>query len=244
MFDTFRSSSKLINTFTGHTNWVLSIDYSTFDDCQFIYSGLNDKTVRVWDVDNNKQIQSFNEHSSNLRYVKFSSHHCHNHRQSIISSSSDKIIDLWDVETSRSLHIFNGYENTVWCVDISPLQSNNNNNDNTIRIWDIETNKQFNVFKVHDHIVNSVKYGSNELLNIKVFACGIFDLINKSFEIKNSIVNSNVIFDIVAAIKFIRRIYIIYENHYKLNKYKIQVFSRIKYIGKCYDDKIKEFFIP
>ncbi|ETO14985.1 WD-40 repeat protein, partial [Reticulomyxa filosa] len=64
MFNTFRSSSKLINIFTGHTKAVWSIDYSTFDDRQFICSGSSDKTVRVWDVDNNKQIQSFNRHSS------------------------------------------------------------------------------------------------------------------------------------------------------------------------------------
>ncbi|ETO36138.1 beta subunit of coatomer complex, partial [Reticulomyxa filosa] len=81
MFDTFRSSSKLINTFTGHTKTVYSIDYSTFGDCPFICSGSQDKTVSVWDVDNNKQIQSFNEHSSFVYCVKFSSYHYHNHHQ-------------------------------------------------------------------------------------------------------------------------------------------------------------------
>ncbi|ETO35591.1 hypothetical protein RFI_01472, partial [Reticulomyxa filosa] len=63
MFETFRSSSKLINI-TGQTGCVRSIDYSTFDDRRFICSGSEDKTVRVWDVDNNKHIKSFNEHSS------------------------------------------------------------------------------------------------------------------------------------------------------------------------------------
>ncbi|ETN97134.1 Serine/Threonine protein kinase, partial [Reticulomyxa filosa] len=81
VFDKYRSSSKLINTFTGHSDDVWSIDYSTFDDSQFICSGSSDKTVRVWDVDNNKQIQSFNGHSSDVYYVKFSSYHYHNHHQ-------------------------------------------------------------------------------------------------------------------------------------------------------------------
>ncbi|ETO09007.1 hypothetical protein RFI_28380, partial [Reticulomyxa filosa] len=81
MFDTFRSSAKLINTFTGHTSSVYSIDCSTFDDCQFICSGSDDNTVRVWDIDNNKQIQSFNGHSDSVNCVKFSSYHYHNHRQ-------------------------------------------------------------------------------------------------------------------------------------------------------------------
>ncbi|ETO08129.1 WD-40 repeat protein, partial [Reticulomyxa filosa] len=73
MFDTFRSSSKLVNTFTEHTDMVYSIDYLTFGDYQFICSGTYDKTVRVWDVDDNKQIQSFNGHSDSVYCVNF--HH-------------------------------------------------------------------------------------------------------------------------------------------------------------------------
>ncbi|ETO15456.1 G-protein beta WD-40 repeats containing protein, partial [Reticulomyxa filosa] len=190
--------------------YVYSIDYSTFDDCQFICSGSDDGTVRVWDVDNNKQFQSFNGHSKRVNCVKFSSYHYHNNQNVICSSSwdrtirfwdfkhnkqlqifkghtsgvcgiefssfnggrylcsglLDKTIRLWDVETYKLLHVFNGHKNIVWCVDISPLQSNNNNDNNkmnnigviggngyticsgsfdqTIRIWDIETIKQFN----------------------------------------------------------------------------------------------------
>ncbi|ETO08355.1 hypothetical protein RFI_29036, partial [Reticulomyxa filosa] len=37
--------------------------------------------------------------------------------------------------------------------------------DKTIRIWDIETTKQLNLFNKHKDVVNSVKYGSNELVN-------------------------------------------------------------------------------
>ncbi|ETO06512.1 hypothetical protein RFI_30881, partial [Reticulomyxa filosa] len=73
------------------------------------------------------------------------------------------------------------------CVDISPLQSNKNSNDNKsnnigliggngyticsgsfdtiIRICDIETAKEIIVIKGHQGTVRSVKYGSNELVN-------------------------------------------------------------------------------
>ncbi|ETO05354.1 hypothetical protein RFI_32041 [Reticulomyxa filosa] len=99
VFDTYHSSSKLINTFTGHTDNVCSIDYSTFDDCQLICSGSDDKTVRVWDVDNNKQIQSFYGHSD-VYCVKFSSYHYHNNHQNVICSSSyDETIRFWDFQT-------------------------------------------------------------------------------------------------------------------------------------------------
>ncbi|ETO15533.1 WD-40 repeat protein, partial [Reticulomyxa filosa] len=229
MLDLFRSSSKLLNTFNKRANKLLSIDYSTFGDCQFICSGSNDSTVRLWDIETNQQIQSFNGHSGYVHCVKFSRYHQNNSHCNVICSSSrdktirfwdvknnqqlklfnghtsvvfgiefssfnsgrylcsvsyDKTIRLWDVEMYKPLHVFNGYK-AIFCVDISPLQSNNNDNDNkmnnigviggngyticsgsldkTIRIWDIETAKEFIVFKGHNRYVSSVKYASNEL---------------------------------------------------------------------------------
>ncbi|ETO01877.1 hypothetical protein RFI_35562 [Reticulomyxa filosa] len=120
MLETFRLSSKLLNTFIGHTTTVWSVDYSTFDDCQFICSGSHDNTVRVWDVDNNKQIQSFNGHSSPVYCVKFSSYHYHNNRQHVIcSSSSDKTIRIWNFKHNKQLQIFS--EHRKFVVDIYAL---------------------------------------------------------------------------------------------------------------------------
>ncbi|ETO02169.1 Serine/Threonine protein kinase, partial [Reticulomyxa filosa] len=109
-FDLFRSSSKLIKTFTGHTGRVWGIDYSTFDDCQLICSGSVDRTVRVWDFENNKQIQSFNGHSRYVCSVKFSQYHYYSHHRNVVCSSSyDKTIRFWDIKENQQLQIFNGH---------------------------------------------------------------------------------------------------------------------------------------
>ncbi|ETO02531.1 WD-40 repeat protein, partial [Reticulomyxa filosa] len=101
---------------------VLSIDYPTFDDCRFICSGSDDTTVRVWDVDNNKQVQSFNGHSSFVRCAKFSSYHYHNYHQNVICSSSiDKTIRFWDFKNNKQLQIFNGHTNGVCGIEFHNL---------------------------------------------------------------------------------------------------------------------------
>ncbi|ETO36049.1 WD repeat-containing protein, partial [Reticulomyxa filosa] len=156
MFDTFHSSSKLINTFTGHTDTAWSIDYSAFNDCQFICSGSADRTVRVWDVDNNKQIQSFNGHSRALNCVKFSSYHYHNHRQNVICSSSyDKTIHFWDFKNNNQLQIFNGHTHSVFGIEFSSFNNGrylcSGSNDKTIHLWDVETSKSLHAFNGHEN---------------------------------------------------------------------------------------------
>ncbi|ETO33619.1 WD-40 repeat-containing protein, partial [Reticulomyxa filosa] len=153
-FDLFRSSFKLTNTFTGHTNWVRSIDYSTFDDCQFICSGSGDQTVRVWNVDNNKQIQSFNGHSDSVNCAKFSSYHYHYHRQNVICSSSlDETIRFWDFKHNKQLQKFNGHTDSVNGIEFSSFNDGrylcSGSNDKTIRLWDVETSESLHIFNEH-----------------------------------------------------------------------------------------------
>ncbi|ETO07997.1 WD repeat-containing protein [Reticulomyxa filosa] len=163
-------------------NCVKFSQYHYYNNCcHVICSSSSDGTIRFWDFNNNQQLKIFKGHSNGVCCIEFSSF---NNGRYLCSGSYDKKIRLWDVETSKSLHIFNGHEDTVRCVDISPLQGNNDNKtnkigviggngyticsgsfDKTIRIWDIETTKQFNVYKGHTDCVNSVKYGSNELIN-------------------------------------------------------------------------------
>ncbi|ETO03392.1 hypothetical protein RFI_34018, partial [Reticulomyxa filosa] len=104
-FDLFCSSSKLLTTFSGHTGCVYSIDYSTFGDCQYLCSGSLDNTIRVWDVETNKQIRLFKGNSNPVYCVKFSSYyhnfHGFSHRPTVCSSSNDQTIRFWDFETSK-----------------------------------------------------------------------------------------------------------------------------------------------
>ncbi|ETO09961.1 hypothetical protein RFI_27414, partial [Reticulomyxa filosa] len=145
---------KLFNTFTGHNGYVWSIDYSIFDDNQFICSGSHDNTVCVWNTDTNEKIQSFNGHSGYVYCVKFSPYHYHNNHQNIICSSSfDKTIRFWDFKHNRQLQIFNGHTNGVGGIEFSPFNGGqylcSGSFDKTVGLWDVESSKLLHVFSGH-----------------------------------------------------------------------------------------------
>ncbi|ETO06197.1 WD-40 repeat protein, partial [Reticulomyxa filosa] len=174
---------------------VFVIFYHRFDDCQFFCFRSDDTTVCVWYIDNDKQIQSFNGHSSYMYCVKFSSYHYHSHRQNVICSSSyDDSIRFWDFKHNNELQIFNEYINSVYGIELSLFNGGrylcSGSGDKIIRLWDVETSKSLHIFNGHEKniwcvdisplqsnnnnkmnnighkdFVKSVKYGSNELLN-------------------------------------------------------------------------------
>ncbi|ETO04358.1 WD-40 repeat protein [Reticulomyxa filosa] len=154
ILDTFCLTSKLLKTFTGHANCVYSIDHSTFAEDQLMCSGSDDRTVRVWNVETTKQIQSFNGHLSHIYCVRFSPYHYHHYHYNIICSSSyDKTIRFWDIKHNRQLQIFNGHTNAVFGIEVSPFNGGkylcSGSDDSTIRLWDIKTSKLLHIFDRH-----------------------------------------------------------------------------------------------
>ncbi|ETO06800.1 WD-40 repeat protein [Reticulomyxa filosa] len=140
IIDSFCSTSKLLKTFIGHSSYVWSIDYSKLDYGQFICSGSDDGTVRVWDTKNNKHIKLFGGHSNQFYCVKFSTYYNH-HRNVICSSSYDKTIRFWDIKDNQQ-QICNGHTDCIGGIEFSPFNGGrylcSGSFDKTIRLWDIE----------------------------------------------------------------------------------------------------------
>ncbi|ETO12435.1 G-protein beta WD-40 repeats containing protein [Reticulomyxa filosa] len=160
--DIFPSSSKLLKTFNGHTDIVLSIDCSILDDGQFICSGSIDKAL-VWNMDTTQKIQSFRGHSGSVNCVKFSPYHYqYHHRNAICSSSEDKTIRIWDREYGREFQIFNGHTGHVSDIEFSKFYCGrylcSGSGDKTIRLWDVETSKSLHVFNGHIHWILCVDF--------------------------------------------------------------------------------------
>ncbi|ETO31178.1 WD-repeat protein, partial [Reticulomyxa filosa] len=145
---------KLIKTFSGHNGCVNSIDYSTFDGGQFLCSGSDDKTIRVWDTDAAKQIKLLNGHDEYVNCVKFSLYHYYNNRRMVIcSASDDKTIRFWNFETEKTMQVFTGHDKGILSIQFSSFGGGRYSCyasfDKTIRLWYVETSKSLHVFKGH-----------------------------------------------------------------------------------------------
>ncbi|ETO01933.1 hypothetical protein RFI_35506, partial [Reticulomyxa filosa] len=155
-------SSKLLKIFSGHSNAINSLQYSSLDGGQFLCSGSSDYTVRVWDLDNNKQIQIFNGHSDNVWNAKFSQYHRNHNRPTICSASHDNTIRFWDIKTAKEYQTFKEHSNHVYTIQFSPFTGGrylcSGSADNTIRLWDVETLKSLHVFNGHSHNIYCVEF--------------------------------------------------------------------------------------
>ncbi|ETO36023.1 F-box and wd40 domain protein [Reticulomyxa filosa] len=106
-FDLFCSSRKLLKNYIGHSSTLYNIDYSTFNNDQYLYSGSDDNAVRLCDVETAKQLRRIDGHSIAVFCVKFSSYYFHSHNKLIIcSSSNDPTIHFWNFETAKEIQFF------------------------------------------------------------------------------------------------------------------------------------------
>ncbi len=75
----------------GHTNVVNSVTFSK--DNRFIISSSDDRTIKIWDLENGKEAHTLKGHDKAVNSVVFSKNY-----QLIISGSTDKSIKIWDRE--------------------------------------------------------------------------------------------------------------------------------------------------
>ncbi|ETO20521.1 WD-40 repeat protein [Reticulomyxa filosa] len=149
---------KLNKIFIGHKSIVWSIDYSIFGDDQFICSGSDDKTIRLWDINNNKQLRSFDKDLESVLCVKFAPYLYYNHDQYVICfSSRDKKIRFWEFKDNKQIKIFHGHNDYISSIEFSQFNGGrylfSGSGDNTIRLWDVAKVKGLNIFNGHENAV-------------------------------------------------------------------------------------------
>jgi len=130
--------SGFIRSFAGHYG---DIHYCLFSpDGDFLISASWDKTLRVWDVKNGKEILCLRGHKSYIFLF------CISPDGRLIASNSDKLeIIIWDLITGKELF----REEGSWVETFSPDNRLllTNTRDGSLILWDVKDKRKFFSFK-------------------------------------------------------------------------------------------------
>ena len=165
------------HTFKGHRGSVLSLAFSP--NSNLLASASKDGTVRIWDLNTNKQIGKLTRHRGDVLSVAFSPN-----GKIIATGGKDSTIIFWDAATLKSMGpSLKGHNFQVWSVAFSPngkyLASGSY--DTNIIIWNVESMIEVGRFTQHKKTVYSLAFSPDS----KKLVSGSFDKTLRLWDIEN-----------------------------------------------------------
>jgi WD40 repeat protein/tRNA A-37 threonylcarbamoyl transferase component Bud32 len=141
------------STLKGHASDVNSVAFDS--DGQKLASGSDDKTIKIWDLATQKEIQTLKGHSEWVWDVVFSPD-----GQTLASASADQTVRLWDMATVREIRTLKGHKDGVTSVAFSPDGQTlaTASLDKTIKLWNVRTGKQICTLAGHSGAIASVAF--------------------------------------------------------------------------------------
>lgn len=117
------------HTLLGHEGPITALAFSP--DNARIVSGSADKTARIWNLADSKELAKFAAHTNTVTAVAFAPN-----GQQVASGAADNILKLWNAADGAELKNFAGHTGAVTAVIVHPNgQVVSASADQTIRFW-------------------------------------------------------------------------------------------------------------
>ena len=152
------SEVKERNSLEGYSSSVFSVAFSP--DGKTLASASGDNTIKLWNLQNQKELATLTGHSNWVNSVAFSPD-----GKTLASASADKTIKLWNLQTQKTIATLTGHSYAVNSVAFSPdsLTLASASNDNTIKLWNLQTQKTIATLTGHSNPVRSVAFSPDSL---------------------------------------------------------------------------------
>jgi WD40 repeat protein len=136
------------------------------------------KTIRIWNLETGKLINTINAHSHWVLSVAMSSD-----GQYLVSSSIDKTVKLWSLKTKINLHTFTGHTSWVNVLKITPDNQTliSGSADKTIKVWNLEKKQLVHTFNGHTGWISCLAISSDS----KFLVSGSTDKTIKVWDLTN-----------------------------------------------------------
>ncbi|MEH2250404.1 protein kinase domain-containing protein [Nostoc sp.] len=134
----------LVNSFTGHTDWVSSLAISPYG--QTLVSGSGDRSIKIWNLQTSGLKTTLSLHTDAVNSVVISPD-----GKTLVSGSKDGTIKICNLEDGSLKNTLTGHKDAVNSVAINPDGETlvSGSADKTIKIWNLQTGKLKNTLTGH-----------------------------------------------------------------------------------------------
>lgn len=145
-------------TLEGHTDRIWTVCIS--DDAKYAASGSDDKSVRIWNLESNKELKCLRKHTRWVQALAFS------HDGLLLASSGgDGRILIWNV-FGKSLDLYReyaGHDDSVLALNFSKDNKYliSGSRDKSVRVWDIHSEFSSNNLYGHEDRIVSATFSRN-----------------------------------------------------------------------------------
>lgn len=176
---------KLDKVVLGHTGQVCSVTMDPFNS--FYVTGSSDKTIKFWDLSNNKLQLTLSGHIMSITDLKISDRHPY-----LFSCSEDKTIKCWDLEKNQIIRNFHGHLSSIYSIDLHPELNLlfSGGRDSSIRVWDIRTRYPIHILNGHKNSINKIIVQNKEP---QIMSCSM-DSTVKSWDLVSGKCNNTLTF--------------------------------------------------
>ncbi|PRQ39858.1 putative transcription factor WD40-like family [Rosa chinensis] len=146
-----RKATAYSLTLTGHTLQIRGLVVSSKHP--YMFSAVDHKEVKFWDLTQNKVIRSYHGHLSSVYCLA-----THPTLDILLTGGRDSVCRVWDIRTQTHVHAFLGYDSTVCSVFTRPIDPHvvTGSHAATIKFWDLGGGKAMSTLTHHKKSVRAM----------------------------------------------------------------------------------------